>query len=99
MSGELIGRGLRSLREEGALQLIRNAVNYSKRRLIQLFEIPLLPFIIYEVRSRDFSDESIGENLDFAFEELYGRIRPMQSREEISGLLKILEERNVKKCR
>lgn len=54
----------------------------------------LLPFATRKINS--FKYDSIEDAINFAYNDIYGLIKPFQNKKEIYGLLKMLEERDVK---
>lgn len=83
----LIAKAITVLKQQGLKAFLKKAMAYTLKRL-EFFLLPVALFRIKRLRK----DLTIDELLDFAFNELFGLIKPMQVRSEISELLKIVAE-------
>jgi predicted O-methyltransferase YrrM len=79
-------RAIEVLKEEGLSALLRKAFVYIR------LEFLILPYALIKVKKANFA--SLDDLVDFCFHGIGGLVKPLQVREEILGLLKILKEKN-----
>jgi cephalosporin hydroxylase len=84
-------RAFEVLKDEGVDVFLRKALAYVKREF-KLFLI--LPYALVKVKRANFAN--LDDLVDFSFHGVGGLIQPMQVRDEILSLLKILEENKPK---
>ena len=92
----MIHRAIEIAKREGVLSLARKSWDFVKYRLNfkEKLHRLLLPYAIWKLKRAQFN--SLEELVEFSFNWLFGIIRPMQIKEEILQLLKILAERRPK---
>jgi len=83
----LAERAVKILREEGVKALAQKSLSYFKK----IVKLPILPFALLKLKHLD-KNCTLDKLLDFSFYGLWGLIRPLQVRNEISELLKILNK-------
>ncbi|MDQ7033067.1 MAG: class I SAM-dependent methyltransferase [Desulfonauticus sp.] len=92
----MINRALEIARDEGLTTLIKRSWDFLKFKLNlkEKYHRLVIPYAIWKLKRMKF--ESIEDLVDFSFNWLSGLIRPIQIREEIIQLLKLLSERKPK---
>lgn len=86
----LIKKAIKITKNEGIIILLKNMLNYAKQKIGFLY----LPYVIFKIKKFGFKD--LENCLDLSFNFFFGLIRPMQIREEIRELLKILNKMKPK---
>lgn len=87
---KLIKRAFEIWKNEGILSLTKKGSSYIKWR----FKFILLPYAMIKIKT--FNTTSLDNLLDFSFNSIAELIKPMQVREEIEELLKILNSAKPK---
>ncbi|NJE12854.1 class I SAM-dependent methyltransferase [Thermococcus sp. LS2] len=90
----MIMRAIEIAKNEGFFILIKRSHDFVKFKLKEKYHRLIIPYAIWKIKNIKF--RSVEELVDFSFNWLHGLIRPMQVREEIIELLKILSERKPK---
>jgi cephalosporin hydroxylase len=83
-----VTRALEILRTEGVIEFSRKALAYLWREFLGV------PYAFLEIRK--FNSNILGELVDDVFRSYAGAIRPMQVRDEIVGLLRVLSKARPK---
>jgi len=89
---KIVERALEIARNEGLLTLAKRSWDFVKFKLNfrEKYHRAMIPYAIWKIKRVNFN--SIEKLVDFSFNWLGGLIRPMQVREEIIELLKLLSE-------
>ena len=86
----MIGKAIKIVKNEGLSSLTRRCLNFLKYKFNEKFYRLILTYAIWKVKHIKL--ENLDELVNFSFNWLFGLIRPMQIREEILELLKLLSE-------
>lgn len=84
----IIRRAIEILQKEGIIVLLR------KSRIYMKLELLLFPYAIYQLKKM--KANKLDDSVDFCFNGMGGLIRPLQVRDEIIGLLKIVDQMKPK---
>ncbi|KUK16874.1 class I SAM-dependent methyltransferase [Thermococcus sibiricus] len=94
----MIARAKEIAKNEGILILLKKSYRFVKIKtsevVLEAYHKVVLPYASRKIKGINF--RSIEELVDFSFNRFHGLIRPMQIREEIIELLKILSKRKPK---
>jgi predicted O-methyltransferase YrrM len=91
MKKNLASRAIDTLREEGMRPFFRKTSAYVAKKL----EFLALPYALLRIKGLN-RDCTLNELLDFTFNDCAGLIKPAQVYDEVSGLLKIVNEIEAK---
>lgn len=91
---KVMGRAIEITKNEGLPTLVKRTYDFVKFKLRRTYRRLIIPYASWKIKKVKFN--SIEELVDFSFNWLNGLIRPMQIREEIIELLKILSKRKPK---
>jgi len=91
---KMIGRAIEIAKNEGILVLMKKSYRFVKGVVLKQYHGFVVPYAVWKIKKVNFG--SVEELVDFSFNCFHELIRPMQIREEIIELLKILSKRKPK---
>lgn len=82
------------LQKEGVIAFIKEALAYTKQKSRKEVKPHNLQYALFKIKN--FKKDNLDGLVDFAFNDLAGLIKPLQVRDEILKLLRILDKKEIR---